>query len=56
MQNHPVVSQQEWLTARKTLLVREKVATQLRDKVNAERLALPRVKVDKDYSFIPGKG
>ena len=39
MQNHPVVSQQEWLAARLALLVKEKQATQLRDRLNAERLA-----------------
>jgi len=48
---HSVVSHDEWLTARKALLAREKELTRLRDKVNAERLALPWVKVDKDYAF-----
>jgi predicted dithiol-disulfide oxidoreductase (DUF899 family) len=47
----PVVSPEEWLTARKALLVREKEATRLRDKINAERLALPWMKVEKDYVF-----
>jgi len=51
MQNHPVVSQEEWLTARKALLLKEKEATHLRDKINAERLALPWVKVEKKYVF-----
>ncbi len=51
MPNHPVVSQQEWLAARKALLLKEKEATHLRDKINAERLALPWVKVDKEYEF-----
>lgn len=51
MQHHPVVSRDEWLTRRKALLVKEKEATRLRDKVNAERLALPWVKVGKDYVF-----
>jgi len=51
MPQHPVVSRQEWLTARKALLLREKEATHLRDQINAERLALPWVKVDKNYSF-----
>ncbi len=41
MPNHPVVSREEWLTARRALLLREKEATRLRDAVNAERLALP---------------
>lgn len=57
MQNHhPVVSQEEWLVARKALLLKKKEATQLRDKINAERLALPWVKVEKKYSFDTPKG
>lgn len=51
MQDHAIVSEQEWLTARKALLIREKEATRLRDTLNAERLALPWVKVEKDYFF-----
>lgn len=49
--NHEVVSRKEWLTARKALLALEKEETKLRDKVRAERLALPWVKVDKTYTF-----
>lgn len=51
MQDHPVVSREEWIEARRKLLAREKEETHLRDAVNAERLALPWVKVDKDYMF-----
>ena len=51
MQAHPVVSQEEWLTARRALLAKEKEATHLRDQLNAQRLALPWVKVTADYSF-----
>ena len=51
MQHHPVVSREEWLAARRALLVSEKEATRLRDKVNAERLALPWVRVDEAYVF-----
>ncbi len=51
MPHNAIVSPQEWLTARQALLVREKEATRLRDKVNAERLALPWVKVEKAYVF-----
>ncbi|RCS24712.1 DUF899 domain-containing protein [Phyllobacterium salinisoli] len=47
----PVVSREEWLKARKALLAGEKEMTRLRDKLNAERLALPWVKVEKDYVF-----
>jgi predicted dithiol-disulfide oxidoreductase (DUF899 family) len=56
MEHHPVVSQEEWLTARKALLLKEKEATHLRDKINAERLALPWVKVDKTYVFDTPEG
>lgn len=51
MPNHPVVSREEWLTARKALLSREKEHTRARDRLNEERLALPWVKVDKTYMF-----
>jgi predicted dithiol-disulfide oxidoreductase (DUF899 family) len=50
-QEHEVVSREEWLIARKALLLREKEATHLRDKIRAERLALPWVKVEKEYVF-----
>ncbi|NTI47826.1 DUF899 family protein [Agrobacterium rhizogenes] len=46
-----IVSREIWLEARRKLLAREKEATHLRDSVNAERLALPWVKVDKTYVF-----
>jgi predicted dithiol-disulfide oxidoreductase (DUF899 family) len=49
--NHPVVSREAWLGARRKLLAREKEETRLRDAVNAERLALPWVKVSKPYRF-----
>jgi predicted dithiol-disulfide oxidoreductase (DUF899 family) len=54
--HHPVVSQEQWLAARKTLLLKEKEFTHLRDKINAERLALPWVKVEKNYVFDTPKG
>jgi len=46
-----VVSQEEWLAARKKLLLKEKEATHLRDRINAERLALPWVRVHREYAF-----
>lgn len=46
-----VVSREEWLTARKELLTREKAATRARDVLNAQRRALPMVTVDKPYRF-----
>jgi predicted dithiol-disulfide oxidoreductase (DUF899 family) len=51
MANHKVASREEWLEARKALLVHEKEETRLRDRNAAERLALPWVKVDKAYGF-----
>jgi predicted dithiol-disulfide oxidoreductase (DUF899 family) len=48
---HPVVSREEWLAARKALLSKEKELTRLRDRLNAERRALPWVGIEKDYVF-----
>jgi predicted dithiol-disulfide oxidoreductase (DUF899 family) len=46
-----VVSRDEWLVARKALLVKEKESTRARDALNAERRRLPMVEIDKDYAF-----
>jgi predicted dithiol-disulfide oxidoreductase (DUF899 family) len=51
MPTHAVVSREEWLQARQAHLAREKELTRLRDRVSAERRALPWVKVDKAYRF-----
>src|SRR5947207_9974865 len=51
MQNNPIVSREQWLAARRALLVKEKEATRLRDRLNAERRALPWVRVEKAYVF-----
>ena len=48
---HAVISRDEWLTARRDLLKAEKEVTHLRDKVAQKRLALPWVKIDKEYVF-----
>jgi predicted dithiol-disulfide oxidoreductase (DUF899 family) len=48
---HRIVSQDEWLAARKAHLVREKEFTRLRDQLSAERRELPWVKVEKNYMF-----
>jgi len=56
MQTHPVVPRQQWLAARKALLLREKEFTHMRDQINAERLALPWVKVEKNYVFDTPRG
>ena len=48
---HAVVSRDEWLTARRDLLKAEKEVTHLRDKVTQKRLALPWVRMEKEYVF-----
>src|SRR5690242_12497860 len=52
MENLPeVVSREEWLAARKQLLLKEKELTRQRALVNAERRRLPMVRIDKPYTF-----
>ena len=51
MQPHQIVSRDEWLAARKQLLIKEKELTRLRDQLSAERRALPWVKVETPYVF-----
>jgi predicted dithiol-disulfide oxidoreductase (DUF899 family) len=53
---HPVVSREEWLKARKAHLKNEKALTRLRDLVSKERRALPWVKVEKEYVFDTPEG
>lgn len=55
MQNS-VVSRSEWLKARKDFLTKEKELTRQKDALNQERLALPWVKVEKEYVFEGPKG
>lgn len=49
--DHPVVTRERWLAARRTLLAREKELTRLADQIARERRALPWVRVDKEYVF-----
>jgi len=51
MQPHRVVSREEWIEARKAHLAHEKEYTRARDRLSAERRALPWVRVDKAYWF-----
>ena len=46
-----VVSQEEWLNARKALLAKEKELTRHIDAVSAERRRLPMVEITKHYAF-----
>jgi predicted dithiol-disulfide oxidoreductase (DUF899 family) len=48
---HSIVTRDEWLAARKELLAKEKELTRMRDRLNAERRALPWVRIDKEYLF-----
>ena len=48
---HAVVSRDDWLTTRRDLLKAEKELTHLRDRVAHQRLALPWVRIDKEYAF-----
>jgi len=51
-----VVSQQEWLEARKELLSKEKALSRQRDEVARLRRELPRVRVEKSYVFDAPEG
>ena len=51
MEHHKIVSETEWLAARKDLLAKEKEFTHQRDALSAERRKLPWVKVEKNYIF-----
>jgi predicted dithiol-disulfide oxidoreductase (DUF899 family) len=51
MTMHEVVSQEQWLVARRALLAEEKAWTRERDRLSERRRALPWVKVTKNYVF-----
>ncbi len=51
MQNHKIVSREEWLAARREHLLKEKEFTRLRDQLSQDRRELPWVKVEKEYLF-----
>src|SRR2546423_1632231 len=51
MSHSEIVSETEWLVARKDLLSREKEFTRQRDALSAARRKLPWVKIDKEYIF-----
>jgi predicted dithiol-disulfide oxidoreductase (DUF899 family) len=51
-----IVSREEWLQARKQLLAREKAFTQQRDELSQARRDLPRVRIDKEYTFDSANG
>jgi predicted dithiol-disulfide oxidoreductase (DUF899 family) len=51
IENPKVVSQAEWIAARKELLAKEKALTRQRDALAEERQKLPWVRVEKNYVF-----
>ncbi len=51
MKTGQIVSKDEWLKARLDLLAKEKQATQARDALTRQRMAMPWVEISKDYVF-----
>jgi predicted dithiol-disulfide oxidoreductase (DUF899 family) len=51
LDNHQIVSKNEWIAARKVLLKKEKEFTALRDQLGQQLRDLPWVAVDKEYLF-----
>jgi len=51
-----VVSQADWLSARKELLMKEKQLTRQRDEIDRQRRELPWVKIEKNYIFYGPNG
>lgn len=56
MSEPQIVSREDWLTERKSLLEREKAFTRERDALSAARRGLPWVKVEKAYAFDTADG
>src|SRR5260370_5855608 len=51
VKNHPVVSHDDWISARTAFLAKEKEFTRLREQLNQQRRELPWEAVRKDYVF-----
>jgi len=49
--NHPIVSHEDWLAARKALFAKERAMTHALDALRAERRNLPWERVEKPYVF-----
>jgi predicted dithiol-disulfide oxidoreductase (DUF899 family) len=56
MTTHKTGTREEWLTARLELLEAEKALTRRSDEVTQQRLALPWVRIDKEYRFDTDEG
>ena len=50
------VSREEWLSARRELMAKEKAHMRQGDAISAERRALPWLEVEKDYAFATAEG
>lgn len=51
LEGHKIVSENDWVEARKSLLIKEKEFTVLRDQLNQQRRELPWKAVNKEYLF-----
>jgi predicted dithiol-disulfide oxidoreductase (DUF899 family) len=51
LKDHKIVSESEWMEARKQFLIKEKEFTRLRDQLSSQRRDLPWKAVDKKYVF-----
>jgi predicted dithiol-disulfide oxidoreductase (DUF899 family) len=51
LQQHEIVTEDQWLNARKKLLIQEKELTHRMDELATRRRALPWVAVEKPYTF-----
>jgi predicted dithiol-disulfide oxidoreductase (DUF899 family) len=51
LEDHKIVSEKEWIKARKSLLKKEKEFTVMRDQLNQQRRELPWKAVNKEYIF-----
>ena len=56
MSQHAIVNHEEWLSARRQFLAKEKEFTRLRDELSAARRALPWERVEKSYTFESERG
>src|SRR5271156_2152483 len=56
MQPNQIVSRDEWIAARRALLVKEKAHMRAGDALAADRRALPSMKIEKTYVFDTERG
>ncbi len=54
--HHPVVTQDQWIAQRKSLLAQEKALSRQTDELARQRRALPWVRIDKTYVFDTPQG